>query len=117
MSSRTRVSILAALAAALSLAAASTTEQTWTNVPVVDTQCVAKVKDNPDAHTRKCAIQCAKGGYGLIAEDGAYLVFDEKGNDLVIAALKASEKDDHLRATVTGERSGDRIKVRSFTLN
>jgi hypothetical protein len=95
----------------------SAAETTWKNVPVVDTSCIAKVKDNPDAHTRECAIQCVKGGYGLIAQDGSYLPFDQAGNDLVIAALKASARNDHLRATVVGERKEDRIQVRSFSLD
>jgi hypothetical protein len=92
-------------------------EETWKNVPVVDTICITKVKEHPDEHTRDCAIQCVKGGYGLITEQGAYLKFDEAGNKLVTAALKASTKDDHLRATVTGERDGESIKVRTFRLD
>lgn len=91
-------------------------EETWTHVPVVDSICITKVKANPDEHTRDCAIQCVKGGYGLITGQGTYLTFDETGNRLVAAALKASTKDDHLRATVTGERDGESIKVRAFRL-
>ena len=91
--------------------------ETWTNVSVIDTHCLTKFKANPDDHPRECALQCVKGGYGLITEEGAYLKFDEAGNKLALAALKASSKEDHLRATVTGERDGETIKVRSFKLD
>ena len=99
---------------ALPLAAAA---ETWKNVPVIDTLCLTKVKANPDSHTTACALQCAKGGYGLLAADGAYLKFDQAGNDKTVAALKATKKTDHLRATVEGDREGDTVKVKSVTLD
>lgn len=117
MSRRMMAWAVAVIVFAGAVASASAAEEKWMNVSVVDTMCITKVKDNPDAHTRQCAIQCAKSGYGLIAEGGAYLKFDEKGNDLAIAALKAADKNDHLRATVIGERDGEQIKVHSFSLN
>jgi hypothetical protein len=86
----------------------------WTNVSMVDTLCSAKVKANPDAHTRACALQCAKGGYGILASDGTYLKFDKAGNDQALAILKASKATDHLRVTVTGTRKGDTIAVGSI---
>jgi hypothetical protein len=92
-------------------------EETWTNVSVIDTLCLTKFKANPDDHPRECALQCVMGGYGLITEKGVYLKFDEAGNKLALAALKASSKEDHLRATVIGEPDGETIKVRSFKLN
>ncbi len=90
--------------------------ETWKNVPIVDTQCLSKVKANPDAHTKSCMLQCQKNGYGIIASDGAYLKLDPAGNQKALAALKASKKSDALRATVTGERNGDTIKVASVTI-
>jgi hypothetical protein len=107
-----------ALAAATSLPLAVAAEETtWSNVPVVDTMCVGKVKANPDAHKRTCALQCSRSGYGLITSDGTYLRFDEAGNEKTVAALKASKKEDHVRATVKGTREGDTIKVDSVTLD
>jgi len=88
----------------------------WGNVPVVDVSCHTKVKDNPDTHTRECGLQCATSGFGLIAADGTFLKFDQPGNDKVVAALKASKAKDHVRATVTGERKGDTIAVRTIEL-
>lgn len=91
--------------------------ETWKNAPMVDTNCLPKVQADPDKHTTRCAIQCEKSGYGVIAADGTYLKFDAAGNAKAIVALKASKKADHLRATVEGERQGDEIKVRALTLD
>lgn len=90
--------------------------ETWKGVSVIDTQCVSKVKADPDKHTTKCALQCQKGGYGLLTTDGTYLKFDAEGNTKTLAALQATKKTDHLRATVVGDRSGDAIKVTSISL-
>jgi len=92
-------------------------DSTWKGVPLVDTMCEAKVKDKPDSHTTSCAIACAKGGFGIIDADGTYLKFDEKGNKQALAALKATSKSDHIRATVVGERDGDVIKVKTLSLD
>ena len=97
---------------ALSAAAA----ESWKNVPIVDTQCAPKVKDAPDAHTTACALQCSKHGFGVITADGSFLLLDDVGNKKAVAALKATGRTDHLRATVTGDRQGDTIKVTSLSL-
>jgi hypothetical protein len=104
-------------AALLFVTAGAGAAETWNDVPLVDTMCATKVKSAPDAHTRACAIQCEKSGYGIIAADGAYFSFDEAGNTKAIAALKAAKKADHLRVSVAGERKGDTIKVASIRLN
>jgi len=98
---------------ALPLAAAA---ETWKDVPVIDGMCVSKVKADPDKHTMQCALQCAKGGYGLLTTDGTYLKFDKEGSEKALAALKASKKTDHLRATVEGVREGETIKVVSIAV-
>ncbi len=90
--------------------------ETWNDASIVDANCSAKVKDNPDAHTRDCAMQCAKSGFGILTADGTFLKFDSYGNDQAAAALKASQAKDHLRATVTGERDGNMIKVKSLKM-
>jgi hypothetical protein len=110
------LAVLVAACTSVPLAVAGE-ETTWSDVPVVDTMCVSKVKANPDAHKRSCALQCSRSGYGLIASDGTYLKFDEAGNEKTVAALKASKKEDHVRATVKGTRQGDTIKVDSVTLD
>ena len=88
--------------------------ETWTKVSMVDTMCALKVKADPDKHTRECALQCAKGGFGIVAADGTYLKFDKAGNDQATALLKASKAADHIRVTVTGTRKGETIEVASL---
>lgn len=98
---------------ALPLAAAA---ETWKNVSVIDTLCLSKFKADPDKHTTQCALQCVKGGYGLIDADGTYLKFDAAGNEQTVAALKATKKADHLRATVIGVKDGVTLKVTSLSI-
>ncbi|HEX4769307.1 MAG TPA: hypothetical protein VH351_00645 [Bryobacteraceae bacterium] len=90
--------------------------ETWTSVPLIDGACAAKAKANPDAHTRNCALQCSKAGYGILSTDGTFLRFDSSGNDQALGALQASNGSDHLRVTVTGERAGEEIKVKTLKL-
>ena len=71
--------------------------ETWSDVSIVDANCSAKVAKNPDAHTRNCAMQCAKSGFGILTADGTYLKFDSHGNEQAIIALKTSRANDHLR--------------------
>ena len=98
------------VAASMQLGAADT----WTKVSMVDTMCALKVKADPDQHTRECALQCAKGGFGIVAPDGTYLKFDKAGNEQATALLKASKSADHIRVNVTGTRKGDTIEVSSL---
>ncbi len=103
------------IAALLPLAAAA---ETWTNVPLVDQNCSAKftLKD-ADTHTRSCALSCAGSGFGILTSDGKFLKLDDAGSKKALAALKASKKPDHLRATVTGEVANGAIKVESLKLD
>jgi len=91
--------------------------ETWKNVSVIDTSCLSKVKADPDQHTKKCAIQCQKGGYGLLTPEGTYLKFDEGGNKKTVEALNTTKKEDHLRATVVGERKGETVTVKSIQID
>lgn len=91
--------------------------ETWKDVPVVDTLCLSKVKADPDKHTTQCALQCVKGGYGLITTEGAYFKFDAAGNEKTVAALKTTKRTDHVRAIVVGERDGETIKVTSVSID
>jgi hypothetical protein len=91
--------------------------QTWTHVALMDGHCSEKMAKDPDSHPRSCAIQCAKGGYGLITADGKYLKFDEAGNEKALEALKKSDASDHVRATVKGTLDGEVIAVTSIALD
>lgn len=90
--------------------------QTFTDVSVVDSNCSKKVADNADGHTRACALKCEASGYGIITSDKKFLKFDAEGNKQIAAALKSSDKKDHLRVDVTGDVEGDNIKVTSVKL-
>jgi hypothetical protein len=90
--------------------------ETWKDAALVDTSCSTKVKNNPDSHTRDCVLQCSKSGFGILTADGKFLKFDLQGNEQALVALKASQAKNHLRATVTGDRDGDTIKVESLQM-
>jgi hypothetical protein len=92
------------------------TAETWSNVSIIDTQCSAKAKANPDAHTRDCALTCAKSGFGILDKDGNYLKFDAKGNAEAMKLLQNTSKKDHLRVSVTGEQQGEIIQVQSLKM-
>ncbi len=91
--------------------------ETWKSLPLMDGHCVAKMAKDADSHPRSCAIQCAKGGYGVITADGKFLRFDEAGNEKALALLQKSDKKDHLRATVAGTLDGDVIAVETIVLD
>jgi hypothetical protein len=86
--------------------------ETW-NGTLVDVMC--KDKDLA-GHTTKCAVGCAKTGYGLVLADGKFVKFDEAGNAKALAALKATAKEKDLKAKVTGTLDGDTVQVESVVL-
>ena len=88
----------------------------WSNVPIIDTQCSAKVKADPDSHTRDCAMACAKSGFGILDKDGNYLKFDAKGNQQALKLLQSTSKKDHLRVNVSGQKEGSVIHVQSLSM-
>lgn len=90
--------------------------ETWRNVALIDNNCAAKVKADPDMHSKDCALKCAESGFAVVTSDGTVLRLDAKGNEEAVAALKASSKTDHLRVTVSGDRDGDTIKVKSLKM-
>jgi hypothetical protein len=108
-----RISLLLAVAIAFPAFAAA---ESWSNVSIIDTQCSTKAKADPDSHTRSCALSCAKSGFGIVDKDGNYLKFDAKGNAEAIKLLQSSDKKDHLRVNVTGEKQGDVIQVQSLNM-
>lgn len=108
--------LVSALALGLMAVPAFAAAETFNNVSVIDVGCSKKAAANADAHTRECALACAKSGFGILTEDNKFLKFDAKGNKEILAELKASDKTDHLRADVTGDVDGDTLKVESVKL-
>ena len=94
------------------LVASAAFADTWSGT-VVDVLCKGK---DVAAHTRQCALACAKGGYGLVLADGKFLKLDEAGNAMALSKLKTSTKDKELKAKVTGKLDGEVIQVESMEL-
>jgi hypothetical protein len=86
--------------------------ESWTGT-VVDVMCKGKDLAN---HTTKCAVSCAKGGYGLVLPDGKFVKFDETGNAKALAALKTTTKEKDAKAKVTGSLDGEVIKVETIQI-
>jgi hypothetical protein len=107
--------ILLLLAVALVLPAFAAAEA-WSDVSMIDSQCSAKVKADPDAHTRQCALMCEKAGFGIVDSSGNYLKFDDKGNQEALKLLHSSSKKDHIRVNVTGSKDGNVIHVESLRM-
>ena len=78
---------------------------------------VSKGEKVAKAHDKGCALMddCAKSGYGVLA-GGKFVAFDAGGNKQAMAALRASKKETDLRVTVSGDVSGDSIKVATLKL-
>jgi len=108
-----RIVLLMILAIGLPLFASA---EDWSNVSIIDTQCSTKAKADPDAHTRSCALTCAKSGFGILDKDGHYLKFDAQGNADALKHLQTTTKKDHLRVNVSGTKEGDIIHVQSLKM-
>ncbi len=80
---------------------------------VVDVMCKGK---DLASHTRSCAVDCAKSGFGLVQADGKFLKFDESGNARTLSLLKKSNKEKDLKMKVNGTLDGEVIKVQSVEL-
>ncbi len=113
---RVWMALVLGLVVGLAWAPAAVLAESWTNVSVVDVNCSAKVAANPDAHTRDCALQCAKSGYGILAADGKYLKFDADGSAQALGLLKGSDRKDHLRVNLTGTLAGETITVQTIEM-
>ncbi|MBK5293822.1 MAG: hypothetical protein JJE04_19365 [Acidobacteriia bacterium] len=89
------------------LLALSASAESWSGT-VVDVMCKGK---DLASHTRQCALNCAKGGFGLVLADGKFVKFNEAGNAKTLAVLKSSAKEKDIKAKVTGKLDGDVIQV------
>jgi|SRR5690242_21963097 len=103
-----RMKMIAVSLLLVSAAAAETLSGT-----VVDVMCRGK---DLAGHTRECAVNCSKSGYGLVTAEGKFLKFDEAGNARTLAVLKKSSREKDLEAKVTGTVDGDVLKVDSIDL-
>ncbi len=97
---------------AVALLASAAGAETWTGT-LVDVAC--RTKDLA-SHTKECALNCAKGGFGLVTPDGKLVKFDEAGNAKALAALKATSKEKDLKARVSGKMEEGVIQVDTIQL-
>jgi hypothetical protein len=97
---------------AVSLFASSAFAETWSGT-LVDVMCKGK---DLAGHTAKCAVSCAKSGYGLVLADGKFVKFDEGGNAKALAALKSTAKEKDMKAKVSGSFDGETVQVSSIEL-
>ncbi len=100
------------LSAAVSLFSIGAFAESW-NGTLVDVMCKGK---DLASHSTKCAVSCAKGGYGLVLPDGKFVKFDEAGNAKALMTLKSTSKEKDLKAKVSGTLDGDTVKVTSIDL-
>jgi len=108
-----RLFAVAALLAAFGLAASA---GEWSG-HLMDSMCAAKMKDKAAGHKAKCALSCAKTGFGIVTPEGKFIKFDEAGNAKAQEALKATTKDQDLTIKVTGTIDGDAIQVESLRIH
>lgn len=100
------------LVLSLALIGSAALAETW-NGTLMDAMC--KDKDAA-SHTRECAINCAKSGFGIVTADGKFVKFDAAGNKQALAVLNKSTKEKDLKAAVTGTLKGGVINVATVAL-
>src|SRR6266699_5771490 len=100
------------LSAGVSLLSIGAFAESWSGT-LVDVMCKGK---DLAGHTTKCAVGCAKSGYGLVLADGKFVKFDEAGNAKALATLKATSKEKDLKAKVSGTLKDEVIQVDSIQI-
>ena len=70
--------------------------------------------EDPQTHSRECALRCKSSGFGVVTTGGEYIAFDAAGNKKAVEALKSSTKESDLRVSVVGTREGAVLKVASI---
>jgi hypothetical protein len=90
---------------------------------LLDRMCATKIVADQNqkaaqGHTRECALMadCVAAGYGVFTADDKFLTFDQAGNQKAEQALKASKKKDNIKVRVTGDQSGDTLKVTAIKI-
>lgn len=103
------------LAAALAAPLAAETVDGY----LIDVQCSAKAKQGEEAlksHAKDCLIQCKDSGLGVVDADGKLWRLDDDGAGMAEKIIGLSSRSDNLKVSVTGDASGDTIKVRAVQL-
>jgi hypothetical protein len=105
------------LAALVLMVALPLAAETWKNALLMDTNCSSKkdVMSAPEKHTKHCAMQCSKSGFGAVV-DGKFVKFDKHGSELAADAIAKTDKKENLRADVTGELKNGEIAVSALEM-
>ena len=82
---------------------------------LLDAMCGEMSASNTDelaSHKVLCALMpnCQESGFGIVVE-GKFLKFGEAGDEKALAFLKSTQKKSAVKIAVTGEFSGDNVKV------
>jgi hypothetical protein len=89
---------------------------------LIDKQCQATIvaggQPAARAHTRECGLMpdCMAAGYAVFTPAGKVVSLDAAGNKLAVKSLQTSKKKNNLTVQVSGEVSGDNIKVATLKL-
>ncbi len=67
--------------------------------------------ESPSKHTKKCLMECAGTGVGIVLEDGAFYRFDEAGQRRALSAIENSNKERNLKVTVEGRMEGETLRA------
>lgn len=83
---------------------------------VMPTACKSReAEGGPETHTTRCALEpdCVATGFGLWV-DGAFLEFDDEGDEVALEYFHQTTKSDHHLVTVTGDFSGAEVHVEAL---
>ena len=71
-----------------------------------------------EAHGRDALLKpsAIRSGFGIYTRDDTFIAFDAEGNAKALAAIRGSKRLDDFEAEVTGELTGDTIKVITIKL-
>ncbi len=108
--------------AGFSLTALAQSQPQTINGFLVDVMC--NVKHAPEGaayastHDKACLLMegCVKSGYSVLTAENRVVKFDAKGNELALALIKDTDRENNWRVMVTGAVSGDNIAVTNLAL-
>lgn len=89
---------------------------------LVDVMCASHHAEEGAAygakHDKKCLLmdECVKSGYSVLQADQTVVKLDQKGNDLALALIKKTDRENNWNVTVTGTLSNGTIAVSSLAL-
>lgn len=85
---------------------------------VADWNCVKPMVRNGREKTLRDNRSCSmlkknyqRSAYGLITDDKKFYRFDESGNDKILQLLKDTHDRDNLKVVVSGDITGNTIKI------